>query len=345
MDAVRLAERMGRPLARLLGPSLRRRPRGVFYHLAGPHPRAHVRALYETKTPEQLALDLRYLKESFHVAGHEEVVWHQRRQKSLPAGSVTISFDDGLAECFSTIRPLLLENGLPGTFFVCEAFIDNRSMMHRNRAALAIEAVGRLEPGAWDAIREPCSRLAASPLATPGDLVAWLRSVTFRQETELDAICELLEVDVAGYLREQSPYMTGEQVDQLHREGFTIGAHSLRHPELWLCDGSRMEAEMRGSCLAVQERTGMSRVPFAFPFTGAMLSRRRLAALLADIELIDLMYDTAYLRRDRSFIVNRIPADAPGQPGDRSNLPDLMARAEALEPLRAARRLLRPHLG
>ena len=97
--------------------------------------------------------------------------------------------------------------------------------------------------------------------------------------------------------------------------------------------------------MAERERTGASRVPFAFPFTGAMLSRRRLAALHASVGVIDLMYDTDHLRRDRDFIFHRIPADAPGDTPGVSNVPELLRRAEGLEPLRAARRLLRPRRG
>ncbi|PYV38833.1 MAG: hypothetical protein DMG09_10850 [Acidobacteria bacterium] len=129
----------------------------------------------------------------------------------------------------------------------------------------------------------------------------------------------------------------------MHAEGFTIGAHTSDHPELGrLADWDEVRRQVRESCDLVREITGRARVPFAFPFNGLDLPRGALAALRDELGSIDLMYDTNNLMKDRFFIVNRIWCDTPeGASGERSNLPALLRRAHAFEPLRAVRRRMR----
>jgi len=137
--------------------------------------------------------------------------------------------------------------------------------------------------------------------------------------------------------------MTAEQVRQLHGEGFTIGAHTRTHAELWLMgDPKEVEREIVESCAFVRDLTGQKGVPFAFPFNGLWCSRETLADIRARHEFVGLIYDTNNLMMDRDFVVNRVWCDAPdADHPQRSNVADQLRRAYRLEPLRSLRRRLR----
>ena len=50
-----------------------------------------------------------------------------------------LSFDDGLREIANEIAPLCRQVGVPATFFVNSASLDNRFLCFRNKASLLIE--------------------------------------------------------------------------------------------------------------------------------------------------------------------------------------------------------------
>jgi len=315
----------------------------IFYHSFTAAPEPHITPLYRCKSPRDLERDLIYLKYRFECVTHDDIVAHREDGRTLPANAASVSFDDGFTECFTVARPLLLAHGVRATFFVCRNFIDNAALMHRNKVALCLSRLAEasaVEQARLLAALRARFDLAADSLAA---VRTWLLGLQFADRDLIDAACTCLGVDVLAFLQERRPYMTRDQIAQLHADGFTIGAHTSDHPELGkVSDWNEVRRQVRESCDVVREITGRTRVPFAFPFNGLDLSRNALAALRDEFGDIDLMYDTNNLMKDRSFIVNRIWCDTPqGATAERSNLPALLGRAHALEPLRAIKRRLR----
>ncbi len=315
----------------------------VFYHTISDASLPHVAPLYGIKTPEDFELDLVFLQRNFTVVSHDDLVAHRTGTRPLPPRAAAISFDDGFAECFTLARPLLRKHGLPATFFVCNGFIDNQALMYRNRVALCVSRLDATPPGKrnvqLEMLRQRCTFAGDSLRGAR----AWLLGLKFSESRQIDLACECLGISVADFLRDARPYMTRDQIGQLHAEGFTIGAHTDNHPQLHqLGDWNDVREQIRTSCDLVRTMTGRRRVPFAFPFNGLSLSRQKLKGLMAELDSIDLMYDTNNLMRDSEFIVNRIWCDTPhGADRSRSNLSTLIGRAHVLEPARALKRRLR----
>jgi peptidoglycan/xylan/chitin deacetylase (PgdA/CDA1 family) len=312
------------------------------YHAVSSRPLPHIRHLYDIKSPDQFEQDLLFFKEHCYVASHDELVAHQHGRHRLPAGSVCITFDDGFSECHDTVRPLLLKHGMPCTFFVCKSMIDNRTMMYRNVISLCVDALRGLNDEEIGAVTARLGDRYGVQLNDRERLRKWMVGLTYPERDKVDAICELLGLDIGGFLRRERPYMTREQIVDLYRDGFTIGGHSCNHPELWLLEWKDATREIVDSCDAVRELTNQERVPFAFPFNGATLSREKLAQLRREHEFLCLFYDTNDLRLEREFIANRIAGDTPARrETGKSNVPLLMREAYALEPLRHVKRLVR----
>jgi len=312
------------------------------YHTVSSRPLPHIRNLYDIKSPDQFEQDLLFLKEHCYVANHDELVAHQHGQNRLPVGSVCITFDEGFSECHDVVRPLLLKHKIPCTFFVCKSTIDNRAMMYRNVISLCIDALYGMNDEELQPIAVRLGDRCGVRFNNREQLQKWMVSLTYPERDKVDAICELLGLDIDQFLRRERPYMTREQILDLYHDGFTIGGHSCNHPELWLLDWKDATREIVDSCDAVRKLTNQERVPFAFPFSGAALNREKLAQLRREHHFMSLFYDTNGLRLERELIANRIGGDTPaGCETGKSNVPLLMREAYALEPLRQIKRLVR----
>ena len=299
-----------------------RRTIGFCYHLASDLDLPHVRYLYGYKSPEQFEADLLFIKEKFHVASYDELVSGRR----VPRNAVVISFDDGLAECYTVVRPLLLKHGLPCTFFVSPPYLDNRRMYFFNKGSLLLGVLTEMDEAErlrrLGALGDVLGRRFLDLPTFARWLTTWLRTIRVEDEPTLDQLCALADVDADRYLALHQPYMTTDQVRALAADGFTIGGHALRHVALGAFPHAAITTEIVESCRVAAELSGAKRVPFAFPYDANGVDRELLARLHAEEPWIDLFFDSGEMLPDRDFMVNRLIVDGAGMlgGGKQSNL-------------------------
>jgi peptidoglycan/xylan/chitin deacetylase (PgdA/CDA1 family) len=304
----------------LFGKIFPRRTIGLCYHLASDLHLPHVRHLYAYKTPEQFEADLVFVKNNFHVASYDELV---RGPKST-RNAVVLTFDDGLAECYTVVRPLLLKHGLPCTFFVSPPHLDNRRMFYFNKASLLLGVLTEMDEAERLRKLVPMSEVMGQRfLDLPSFarwLTTWIRTMQPTDEAALDRLCVMAGVDCDRYLALHQPYMTTAQVRQLAADGFTIGGHGLRHVALGAFPPDTIKHEVVESCSVAAELSGATRVPFAFPYDANRVDRALLARIHEEQPWIDLFFDSGVMLPDRDFMINRIIVDGPGLMGGGSNL-------------------------
>jgi peptidoglycan/xylan/chitin deacetylase (PgdA/CDA1 family) len=274
------------------------------------------------------------------AVSYEEVVAHRLRGVKLASNSLFFTFDDGNAECFSVIRPVLLRHGVGAAFFVATDFVDDGHTFEETKLSLCLsevehmgadrarELVGHLGSVAStpDAERVGGRRLDSLRVSTAHDadkrrLLLWIL-----HQPDIDRACEVFGVDAASYARGRQVFMRSEQIKQLSADGFTIGAHGLNHSSLEGKDATQIEREIVESCAIVRDLSGQARVPFAFPYIGVSISREVLGDIMKRHPFVELFFDSGLLRRDRAFVVNRVFADMPS-PGTGSNLPSVLRDA------------------
>ncbi|HYW08905.1 MAG TPA: polysaccharide deacetylase family protein [Longimicrobium sp.] len=327
---------------KVYGRLLPRESIGLCYHVVSDAALPHVRHLYRYKSSAQFEADLVYLQRRYRVVTYDELV--KAREDGTAAGRnlVHVSFDDGYAECFSVIRPLLLKHGVPCTFFVTTDVLDNRRMLDFNRVSLCLEAMEGMGEGE---VRSVLSEIAAEGghrMTTAAEFAVWIRRSIRDPDSGasavLDRLCRRLEVDVAAFLRDRRPYMTSDEVRQMASEGFTIGGHTRTHRHMGTARRPEwVEEEIVVSSRIAAELSGARRVPFAFPYDAEGMEVPFMRDLLARHPDIGPLFGTAQLRPEEHFIVNRMLADSPPAKGRaRSNLPGLLRGAYLEEMLRRA---------
>lgn len=306
---------------------VRRRLISVFYHLVSANPLPHVRHLFPFKSPAQFETDLLYLKQRFNVITYETLLSCRSDLSRLPNRSLLLTFDDGFAECYALVRPLLLKHRLSAVFFVATDFVDNRRMFYRNKVSLCIDAAYAAEDPSWTQMIPVLKDISGVSFRSRESFARWLKLADVDDEDTIDAVCCLLGVDVRRFLDENRPYLTTEQLTSLVADGFTIGAHSKSHRRLNYASPDIIAEEIIGSSRCVQQWTGQAHVPFAFPFTAGNLDRDHLAAILDEHSFITHLFGTDGLRLDRPFLLNRLWLDDPPNASPASSIPSTLRQA------------------
>ena len=98
----------------------------VMYH--------YVRNLRHSRYPEIKGLDfelfrqqIRFLKENFHIVRMEDVIEAVRTGKKLPEKAALLTFDDGYADHFTNVFPVLMKEGIQGSFFISgKTFVEHK---------------------------------------------------------------------------------------------------------------------------------------------------------------------------------------------------------------------------
>lgn len=288
----RVAQRVLWPLVQAVVPfgvwqSLSRVSMAVpYYHMVSDAKVPHVRHLYRFRSVREFEDDLNFLLRHFAPVSLQEIVAHLDGRSNLPKRCFHVTFDDGFREIHEVAAPVLRTKGVPATFFLNSAFLDQRGMAHHNKISLLL-----------DRMPEPLSKVARQELevllppgpGADGGLEARLLSIRYADQQILDKVAAIAEVDIDQYVVTERPYLSSEQVVDLIRQGFTIGAHSVDHP--LYADLSPLEqiTQTRQSMEFIVNRFGVQTRAFAFPHTDTGVGP----------EFFDAMFDTGIL--DVSF--------------------------------------------
>ncbi|MGH9810473.1 MAG: polysaccharide deacetylase family protein, partial [Terriglobia bacterium] len=157
-----------------LGDALRRAKaircaRILMYHHIGP----------DAVSVEQFQAHLELLRNNFEVIPFGQLL-NRLASHSLTGAEIVITFDDGVRNNFHVAWPLLREQNVPATFFVCPGLIDSGEWIWRLelRARLALLGVAERR------------RLAAAVKCAGAkieDLMTWTKKLPYAARREFQA--------------------------------------------------------------------------------------------------------------------------------------------------------------
>ncbi|MBX3102357.1 MAG: polysaccharide deacetylase family protein [Bacteroidetes bacterium] len=282
-----------------------------YYHTVSDDELPHIRPLYPHKGVIQFEQDLEALLAEFMPITLSELLRHLRLGDRLPPRPMLLTFDDGLKECATMITPMLKRKGVPASFFLNPAFLDNTRLMYRHQAGLLIaRLVHRPE------LRETAQKCLQEMGwgAMPPEVA--IREMRYEQQPQLAQLAAALEVDFAGFLQERQPYMTWQQVQEMREQGFDFGAHSMDHPPLQALPLEERLSQIRESLDIVQAQLALPYRAFAFPFSDRGLTRSFMRQLVWGMEPIaDLTFGTSGIRQDvHPRCLQRVDLETPPYP-------------------------------
>ncbi len=263
----------------------------VFYHTVSEKPLPHVKHLYPVRSPKQFVKDLDFLLKHFTAVDLKNII-NRKDIGLISKPKLLLSFDDGFSELSSVVAPILLSKGIPATFFVSPAFIDNREMLYRCKQSLVAEHIYRNEKS----FVLPKSALPYYKCSSnsPSKFIKWYFTLDYSNRDLIASIAQEVGVDIDLYLKDQKPYLTLNELNSLANQGFTIGAHSYDHPIFCDIPADQQIVQVESSLKWVSENIPNQPKIFAFPFTSDGVSSQLYRYFFNDNpQLCDLFFGTA----------------------------------------------------
>jgi peptidoglycan/xylan/chitin deacetylase (PgdA/CDA1 family) len=257
-----------------------------FYHTVAEQPLPHIKHLYHTKTVKEFQKDLEFLLQHYEPID-VETLYHFHINKTVPKKPVFhLTFDDGLKEIYEIVAPILLEKGVPATFFINSGFVNNKALFYRYHASLAIENLQK---------EEKFTNILKNEIL----------ACSYQNKNAIFQYFSSQQVN--NFLQKEQPYLTTEQIKNLSNKGFSIGAHSIDHPYYYEISLDEQLRQTRENLDFISSIVNQKLRLFAFPFTDFNVSKK----FFEEIQpAVDLSFGTAGLKKDEiPFNIQRVAAE------------------------------------
>jgi len=250
-----------------------------FYHTVSDSDLPHVKHLYKPRNVKQFIADLDFITNNFDINNHINF-----DNKAKP--SFILSFDDGMAEIYNIIAPILEKKNIPAIFFLNSAFIDNKELFYKHKISLIIDELHKNE-----------NKKSILKNHMPFVNNKYLIELKHSDTKQIDKIASILDIDFNEYLKTKKPYLTLTQIKELEKKGFIFGAHSVNHIQYNLLSFDEQIQETLESLNFIEEKISPKHKLFAFPFTDFGVEKKFFEKIYSE-NISDYTFGTAGLKID-----------------------------------------------
>ncbi len=277
-----------------------------FYHCVSDEEPIHLKHLYPIISTKRFNEDLDFFTKNYQPVSADYLFENKGNPSLRRTKSFFLSFDDGLRQFHDVAAPVLIKKGIPATFFVNSDYVDNKDMFYRLKISILIDKINSttLSAGQKNEI-ETLFQSIGLKYHHSKDLL----QITDQNKNQVEVIAGLLGVDFNEYLSVHQPYLTSQQIENLVKQGFSLGAHSASHPYFPSLTENEQIAETLKSLQFIHERFAIEKALFSFPYTDFNVNKTFFEKTKNHI---DLSFGTANLKLD-SITTNfqRIPMELP----------------------------------
>lgn len=206
----------------------------------------------------------------YNVINLRDLVSGLSGNKQLPQNSCVLTFDDGYAEHYRLVFPVLQELGISATFFIIGGCLSGTGkirwldsfyyLVDRYSSRFPIRQQRRLAEF-YHHYTDTKQKYDLSALK------ALIRKAVNKEQI-LQDLSQFLELEVPEKTINQRLFMSAKNISEMSRAGMEIGAHTMSHPDLGLVSFQEAEKEIIESGKEIRKMTGQDNLPFAFPFGG-----------------------------------------------------------------------------
>lgn len=204
------------------------------------------------------------LKNCFRVISLIQLM-HEIQDGELQPNTVCITFDDGYRDNYAYAYPILLKYGIPATIFLATGAIESESLLWHDKVFQTLKSThltqfeshhnGKMQ---WHLDRmDQRARLAYSLLGALKRLPPEARD---QEIGMLMAACKITEDQFS-----KDEMLSWTEIQEMHRNGITFGAHTVTHPILTLLNEHNIVTEISESKRMIEEKLGEPVEVFAYP--------------------------------------------------------------------------------
>jgi peptidoglycan/xylan/chitin deacetylase (PgdA/CDA1 family) len=283
-------------------------PLPLMYHCIGyPKELPYLKGLYTIFSPKQFEADLDFLLSKYRPIDLEGMVnYVQNKQLPEKHKYFFLSFDDGLRQCSEIIAPILEKKGVPATFFINTGFVGNNDFLHRFKVVLLSDAIKKDKS---EGLKNKLEEYLEMQFTCRYKAAKHLMTLRYPQRIIISEIINHLGVDIDNQLKNYHPYMSKVEIQDLISKGFTVGAHSVDHPEYYLLSEEEQLRQTIDSLKKIDEWFKPKYKTFAFPFTDVGV-KKSFFKKLEELYPIDITFGCSGLKKDLiDYNIHRIPLD------------------------------------
>ncbi len=207
--------------------------------------------------------ELGFLKKYFDIVSLDQAVETLKQRQCFVKPTVAITVDDGFADNYELLFPVIRQENVPITIFLIDGFIGTNQKAWFDQLASIIKNTNH----------------TALKVQTPVARTYSLNSLTEKRKAYLDLstmMKDMSEKDrkdtldhVKGHLDRQGddrPVMLSwEQVKTMSEQGVAFGSHTCTHPILTSVPVNDAKSEILQSKKSIEQKLGMAVKHFAFP--------------------------------------------------------------------------------
>ena len=160
--------------------------------------------------------------------------------------------------------------GIPATFFVNSAFVDNKDLFFRYKVGLIIES---LHSGISKEDEQWLISLLKETEVFDDDLKQGLKQLKYIHTGLIDQIARRFEIDFNSWLTDNLPYASLDELKDLKSRGFSIGSHSHDHPRFKNISITAQKKQVKQSFEFLEKNDLLSQRYFSFPFGDESVSK------------------------------------------------------------------------
>lgn len=270
--------------------------------------------LYKYKGIAEFGEDIDYLLMHYDPISLHDLLKAVEIECKFARPSFHLTFDDGLREMYDIVAPILLRKGVPATFFVNSAFMDNKALQYQHMASVLAE---KIKEGLPDIVLSSLIKLLKKKGIISEDISSAIMSVPNDMKGVLNEIADCLGMESDHYLKDSRPYMDSSQIRFLIEKGFTIGSHSIDHPLYANIGFDEQVRQTVESTKWVREKYNLSYGVFAFPYTDRNVGENLLSEIRAN-GLVDISFGTSGMINGKlSRHLQRFSLEKPLLPAER----------------------------
>ena len=291
-----------------------------FYHTVSNEPLPHIKHLYKIRNIKQFEKDLEFLLKYYKPIDLQELKNCVLNNKTIKKNSFFLSFDDGLREGAEIIAPILFKKGIPATFFVNSDFIDNKNLFYKFKISLIIDKLIKIKKQKDNNQLEiemqlnKIKNILKENKMLSNNIFKDITSISYSDSNILNQIAQILNLYFKDFLKKQKPYLTSSQINKLISDGFTIGSHSINHPNYQNLPIKEQIRQTKESIDFITKKFKLDYKIFAFPFTDFRVEKRFFETIINN-KFAQLTFGTAGLKKDNiKYNLQRIPIENTNKP-------------------------------
>ncbi|WP_396197697.1 polysaccharide deacetylase family protein [Flavobacterium sp.] len=275
-----------------------------YYHIVRDNQVAHIENLYQFKNCKQFLNDINILTTNYKPINPQDLLNNKNLKNNF-----LLSFDDGLEEVYTIIYPILKKNNLKAIFFINPNFVDNNEGLYKHYISIIVTHLKKnnFEKSTLDKISQKLS----FTYNTIEEFKQKFINIKFSEREKIKDILVVLNIDIKTYLKEQHPYITKKQIQEMINDGFYFGGHTMTHPPLNQLTHEEQKKEIINSINWLKENFNINYSLFAFPFSDKSISKKLLNELFEYDSNIKLFGNSGLKKDIDKRIIQRFSLENP----------------------------------